>query len=178
MKRSLCLLTAACMLLPCAGCAAPEEPAAEIDVYQALPLPDLFLSIPEGFEKTSSEMIEEYYIKDDATIIATEDVGVNGNDLHGYAINALREYERVATEVSNTVDSYIETPYSVVQTLEFDYALGEDGGLKLHCLVGYLTDNVNVYIITCKSQQDTFEQYREDFMTVLSSARIEHAPAQ
>ncbi len=179
MKRFLCLLTAAC-LLPFAGCSfqKEEEPASVIDVYQALPLPDLFLNIPEGYEKTSSDMIEEYYLKDDASIIATEDPVVGCNDLHAYAINALLEYEKVATEVSNTQDGVVQAQDTLVQTLEFDYTLGADGGLKLHCIAGYLTDGKSVYIITCKSQQDTFESHREEFMTVLSSARIDKAPAQ
>lgn len=145
-----------------------------IDVYTALPLPELHLTIPEHFETTSSEFYEEYYICDDASIIITQDMAnAPYSSVHDYAISALVEYEKVTEELEMHNDEIVYAGAAAVQVMEFTYTIGKDDKtITKTSMVGYLTDRDSMYIITCKSDVDTYEDYRDDFMSVITSARF------
>ena len=85
MKRLAILLTVfACCCVGCDSIPSKEPTESVVDVYQALPLPDLHVSIPERFKTTSSEFYKEYYICEDASIIIT-DSGLPKSMLAEYA---------------------------------------------------------------------------------------------
>ena len=178
MKKLKLAVLAFCPLLMLSGCAdtAPEtEPQETVIVYQALPLPDLFVSIPENYQTTSSNAYKEYYICDDASIIITEDAReASYPSSYDYSVNALKEYQKVFPSLEYISSEKIQSAcaYSV-QTLEFNYAIGDgEDAAHLTCLVGYLTDGASMYIITCKSNTDTFRTHREEFIQVMQSADI------
>ncbi len=170
-------LTAAALLLT--GCSVQipgfpqEESEPEIAVYNQLPLPALFADIPQTFTETSSEQIDKFYVCDDASIIFMEDPNPC-NDLYAYAISALVEYQKLATSEETIDDAVIQGNSHTVQTLEFIYSLGEEGdGPTLHAIVGFISDGASVFTVTCKSEVDTFESHREEFLTTLRSVRID-----
>ena len=147
----------------------------EITSYKALPLPDLFVDVPEDFQKTSSEFYEEYYICDDASIIITEDTREKQYiSAYDYSIQALVEYRNMTSSLEILSNEAISTNQNfTVQTLEFDYTIGdENDSAKLTCFVGYLTDGSSMYIITCKANTETYQNYRDEFLSVLQSAVI------
>jgi len=161
----------------CAGCSTPgqsEEPPEEsIVVFKALPLPDLFVDIPEIYEKTSSDAYKEFYICEDASIIITEDSRQSGYaSVKDYSVQALSEYQQMTSSLNLFNYETIRGVYDVY-ILEFDYTLGEgDEQLRLTCMTGYLTDGKSMYIITCKSGTDTYQNYRDGFLQVMKSANI------
>ncbi|MBR1554783.1 MAG: hypothetical protein IJ644_05235 [Oscillospiraceae bacterium] len=178
MKKLILPALALCPLLMLSGCAGTpqeSEPAETAIVYQALPLPDLFVSIPENYETTSSNAYKEYYVCEDASIIITEDTReASYPSAYDYSVNALNEYQKVATSLQFLNSEVLKSgcPYSI-QTLEFNYELGEgEEAARLTCLVGYLTDGVSMYIITCKSNTDTYQNHRDEFVQVMNSAVI------
>ncbi|MDE5755114.1 MAG: hypothetical protein K2H89_11345 [Oscillospiraceae bacterium] len=143
--------------------------------YKALPLPDLFVDIPENYAIKSSQFYQEYYVCEDASIIITEDTRdsqyVSNYD---YAVSALKEYQNMASSLELISSEAMTTQNATnVQTLEFDYTIGDgDESAKLTCFVGYLTDGHAMYIITCKSNTDTYESHRSEFLSVICSAAI------
>ncbi len=146
-----------------------------IITYKALPLPDLFINIPENYQKTSSVFYEEYYICDDASIIITEDTREKQYiSAYDYSVQALLEYKNMTSSLELQKNEEISTNQDfTMQTLEFNYTIGDGAdSAKLTCLVGYLTDGFSMYIITCKANTDTYENHREEFLSVLRSAVI------
>lgn len=173
MKRLAILLTVfACCCVGCDSIPSKEPTESVVDVYQALPLPDLHVSIPERFKTTSSEFYKEYYICEDASIIITEDTAdAPYNSVYDYSVKALVEYQNVTSELKLLNDELLHADATAIQMMEFTYTLGEgDKSISKTCMVGYLTDRNSMYIITCKSDVDTYENFREDFLSVIRSA--------
>lgn len=160
------------------GCTAAEtdsQPEEPIVMYQKLSLPDLFISIPENYQTTSSQAYKEYYICEDASIIITEDTAKSKySSTYDYAVSALNEYEKVTSSLELLGNEVLSSSCDYnIQTMEFNYTLGEgEQAPALTCLVGYLTDGVSMYIITCKSNTETYSSHREEFRQVLQSAVI------
>ena len=171
---SLCLA----LTILCTGCStqdtASEQPLETVITFKALPLPDLFVDIPEDYQVTSSNAYKEYYVCDDASIIITEDKRkANYPSAYEYSIMALNEYEKIASTLTYLNSESIPASGYDVRTLEFDYTIGEgDEAAKLTCLAGYLTDGLSMYIITCKSNTETYQSHRQEFVSVMQSAVI------
>lgn len=172
------ILVSVLFLLLLSGCTTAEtdsQPEEPIMMYQKLALPDLIISIPENYQTTSSKAYEEYYICEDASIIITEDTAQPYySSAYDYAVSALNEYEKITSSLeflgNETLDSGCDYK---IQTMEFNYTLGEgEQRPALTCLVGYLTDSASMYIITCKSNTETYSSHREEFRQVLQSAVI------
>lgn len=175
MKRITALLLAGMLCLT--GCSTPEqtENISETEplMFKALPLPDLYVEVPERFSTTSSQFYEEYYICKDASIIVTQDTeNPPYPSVEDYSVKALNEYKSVTQDLEFINSEMIYAGNSAVQTMEFNYTLSNDtGSVEKACLVGYMTNTESMYIITCKSDVDTYQEYREDFMRVIQSAR-------
>lgn len=180
MMKKIALLLA--MALCCCGCSKAEEEEETTSlapVYKALPLPDLYLEIPETFVTTSSRFYEEYYICEDASVIVTEDTeGAPYSSVQDYADKALVKYMDVATELTVTNNEVLSAGTTAVHTLEFTYSIpAEDGSLiTKNCFVGFLTDSQSMYIITCKSDVATYQSYRDDFVSIVTSASFVEDP--
>jgi hypothetical protein len=164
------LLAAVCLLSGCAASANEQEPTETMVVYKALPLPDLFVDIPEGYEETSSQFYDRYYIKDDAMIIITEDNEKGTMSPHDYSIDALTQYYKITHSLDMIHDEVVSAGNRDVQTLEFTYTL-EEGGDAFSTMVGFSSDGITMYIITCKCNAANYEQHREEFLTVIRSQR-------
>ena len=167
-----CLCIGALLLTGCGAGQTSKEPVATIPVYEALPLPDIKLDIPEGYETTSSDLCEEYYIRDDASIIITEDKNGPFDSTYDYSVKALAQYQSVATTVEVSGNEVMQGKNCTVQTLEFRYTLGENAEADMTVLVGYATDGESMFIVTCKSNTTTYEQHREEFAAVMRSLML------
>ncbi len=174
MMKKLALLLAMCLC--CVGCSKkePDEDSSSVQaVYKALPLPDLYLEIPENFQTTSSQFYEEYYVDKDASVIVTEDTeGAPYSSVEDYANNALLKYQEITTELTVLNNEILYAGTTAVHTLEFTYSVPAEDGSQISktCLVGYLTDTQSMYIITCKSDVDTYSDFRDDFVSIVTSA--------
>ena len=171
-KLLCCLGLSALLLTGCAASGKKEEPAATIPVYEALPLPDIKIDIPEGYETTSSDFCKEFYVRDDASIIITEDKNGPFDSTYDYSIKALAQYQGIATTVEVSGDEVMQGKNTNVQTLEFRYTLGDHAEGDLTALIGYATDGKSMFIITCKSNTDTYAQHKEEFAAVMRSLML------
>ena len=163
----LCLLTMT-------GCDSQpdQEEIPSFPVFKDLPLPDVFAEIPENYQAVSSGTYQKYYTYEDASIIFTEDTSkTNYYSAYEYSIQALKSYQ----ELTDTVD-FIENEklFSsdgyAIETLEFQYSLDHENTIT--ALTGYFTDGKVMYIITCKSNADTYQNHKEEFIQVMHSASI------
>ena len=148
------------------------EPTETMIVYRSLPLPDLFVDIPEGYSETSSKFYDKFYIKDDATIIITAD-NDNGNmSSWDYSIDALTQYQKITHSLDVLGDEVVYANSRAVQLLEFTYTL-EEGGTPMSTMAGFSSDGYTMYIVTCKCQADTYESHRDEFLTVMQSMQVD-----
>ncbi len=171
--KLLCGLCITAMLLSgCSQIQKNNETTETIAVYDALPLPDIKLEIPEGFQTTSSEYCEEFYVKDDASIIITEDKNGPFDSCYDYSVSALAQYQSVATTVEVTESEMMQGKNTSVQTLEFRYTLGDNAEADMTVLAGFATDGKSMYIITCKSNTTTYEQHKNEFASVMRSVML------
>ena len=161
------------------GCAVQPEEESEPEetyvVYQALPIPDLLVEVPENYQKTSSEAYKEYYISGDASIIITEDTRQEHYEsAYDYSVNALNQYESVTASLNYLSHDELSTGCIYkMQTLEFEYTLTDDAdATKMSCLAGYMTDGTSMYIITCKCSSATYPSHKNEFLQVMHSAVI------
>ena len=179
LKKYILLSLLLCSVTGFFGCAEtaekPEEPLETVIMYQTLPLPDLIVSIPDNYQKTSSKAYKEYYICEDASIIITEDTREKRyTSAYDYSVSALKEYQKlfphleyISSETLSTNENYI------VQTTEFNYTLGEgEEATNLSCIAGYMTDGNSMYIITCKCHADTYEKHKNEFIQTMQSCAI------
>ena len=175
------ILAAVCALsLLLTGCSSAipsqEENTTEtMVVYKALPLPDLFVDIPEGYAETSSEFYEKYYIQDDASIIITEDNNAPKGSIKDYSTRALVQYQGMTHTLEVTGSDTIYVGSMQVEILEFTYTLGEDTP-ALSTLVSYASDGATVYIITCKCAAENYDAHRDEFLAVVNSMRVDKTP--
>lgn len=171
----IAVLTAGMLLLT--GCAAPGTSGTDNTletrvVYHALPLPNLFIELPETFQETSSEFYETYYICDDASIIITEDTETTNTDIKAYSTRALLQYQELAASVTDVNGEQIYAGELAVEMLEFTYRLTADGD-PLRAMVGFASDNKSIFIVTCKCSEANYDRFRDDFLSVLQSMRID-----
>lgn len=180
MKRLLLILAA--MALCLTGCStsgteSDSVPAETVAVYQALPLPDLYIEVPDGYQTTSSEFYEEYYVKDDASIIVTEDTsGAPYTSSKDYSITALSQYRSMTHSLELIGDDQVMAGSYGVAILEFRYTLDEKDEKWFTSMVGYMTDGNSMFILTCKSNSETYDSHREEFLSVLRSPAIIKTP--
>lgn len=170
MKKCFACLAAVLLLTGCTPSAHTSSPEETRVVYKALPLPELYMEIPETYTATSSQFYEEYYILDDATIIVTEDTGGPFNSAYDYSISALVQYQDVTEDLEVLGTDLLENDGVGVQILEFTYTMGEgDAAITKTSMAGYCTDSETMYIITCKSDPETYASHREEFLSVMRS---------
>lgn len=142
-------------------------------------LPEYFtITIPEGFQTTSSAAYDEYYILDDASIIITDDpIAISGERLEDYMAKVKSIYEQTAdcyALISEENPTINDVEASI---LEFSYAIvGENKQQDMQCMVAVLLHHDVAYVITCKSLAQNFPLYRGTFRSCIESIVIETPP--
>jgi len=107
------------LLTGCAASGASQETTEETKiVYRSLPLPNLLVSIPESYAETSSEFYQKYYIRDDASIIITEDTEAANSDIKDYSASALLQYQKTAQRVEDVTGDLIVCEVSFASAVE------------------------------------------------------------
>lgn len=167
------MLLSGCSVQP--GGSQEDNTTETMIVYKSLPLPNLFVDIPERFEETSSQYYDKYYIHNNASIIITEDTEASGMSAKDYSTRALTEYQNMTNSLENVSTDSLNAGELYVQYLEFTYTVNA-GDSPLSVMVGYATDSQSMFIVTCKCGAEEYQDYRSDFLTVLKSIRIDRTP--
>ena len=137
------------------------------------------LTPPAGFEETSSDYFEKYYIKDDASIIITgEEIRISGAYLADYAADVKAQYEQTADDFHIDSERTVQVNGVDCWELEFGYAIrSADARQNMRCLTAVLLKDDYAYIITCKSRQENFGAYYAGFCKAVESIVIADASA-
>lgn len=158
-----------------------EELSTEVIIPSEMPQ-NISLTLPPGFQETSSDHYNKYYVMNDASIIVTgEKLVIHGQRLDEYAASVKKQYERSADafQIISEGDMKSGAP---CKTLEFTYALiGEDARQDFQCVTAILLKDDYAYLVTCKSKKETFMNYRGAFLNTISKITIADAqpePAQ
>lgn len=135
-----------------------------------LEMPDIDISIPEGYEETSTDSNEKVYIKNDASIIVNSDVFTENyktlDEYISYAEDTFRQY----SDDFELLESYERNSGKI---MEFIYSLNSGSGtFSKYCMTAYFTDNEKIYLITCKADTDTYQNYRDEFIGVADSVKL------
>lgn len=148
--------------------------ASEVHII-AESIPDNFtIKIPNGFQATSSEYYDTYYICDDASIIITgEEVAVSGTSLTDYSDQMKRIYQQTTENFTLITDELLSLEAGHCRQLEFTYdIIGENSTRTMHCFVAFFLKNDHAYVITCKSNDTSFITYQGSFKNAVKSVRI------
>ncbi|MDE5945862.1 MAG: hypothetical protein K2G63_00945 [Oscillospiraceae bacterium] len=148
------------------------------EIMIPLSQPDLEFSIPQSFSETSTENNNKAYIFNNASIIINE-------DKLNEAVPNLTEYVKYSKELyRSATDKYTqiseeETTVNGLDAVitEFVYEInGESDILSMQCIVGFLYDASEnpekVYIVTCKSDSESYPNYKQGFLNTINSVKL------
>jgi hypothetical protein len=130
--------------------------------------------VPEDYIETSSQYIDKYYTKDDsASIIVTSDNN-SYSSIQEYYNNAITQYSKLFDNF-NSISSektYYNNLYEGV-IAEFSYTVASEGSnIDMSCYTEYLAVGNKVYIVTCSAPTETYDTYKDGFISTVESIAI------
>lgn len=130
--------------------------------------------IPAGFAPTASKYYEKYYVLNDASVIVTGDKLPDYNQtVDSYTEGVKQQYEQTADSFRLLSEETIALSGLTGKLLEFTYDIvGQDATQAMECCTAIFVKNGEVYLITCKSRQETYAGYRNSFRKMLESVVI------
>lgn len=179
MKKIISFILSICILTGLSACnddsnssSDSSENAVVSSYIEKLPFPDIKISIPADYETVSSEYIDEFYKKGDASIIVTsKGISDSQKNMDNLVYDALYQYNQIAdtlTEVSN--ESFDISGYEARIT-EIRYSItGEQNTLNMSCCFGFIIGKNTFYIITCSVPTAQYSNYSNEFKEVIKTA--------
>lgn len=141
-----------------------------MEVMVPLQMPDIDISIPDDYEKTSTDSNNVVYIKNDASIIVNSDnFRENCDTVREYVDFAVESYKKYSDEL----EILSRESLGEGELLEFIYSINTDNGVfSKYCMVAFYTDDEKMYLVTCKADTDTYVNYRNEFIAVAESVKL------
>lgn len=155
----------------------PNTSSSNSEIMLPLFEPDIEFSIPDSFSATSTESNSTAYICDNASIIVNEDyLSESVPSLNAYVTYSKELYQSVADKYTEINQENIDINGLKGIVTEFDYEInGKKDTLSMSCIVGFFNDPINkpstVYIITCKSDSESYPDFRDDFINTIRSVK-------
>lgn len=173
----ICCTFTGCMTNPNQSSVSDGESSMTNDIIMipsSLP-ENLTITIPEGFQATSSAAYREYYIMNDASIIITDDpIVISGERLEQYVTQVKEIYEETADQYALIGEETIEVGGIKAQVMEISYAIvGQDKQQDMQAMIGVLLHDDIAYVVTCKSLAQNYLLYRGAFRACIESIVIE-----
>lgn len=130
--------------------------------------------VPAGFTETSSPYYDKYYILNDASVIFTGDTLPDYNQTaESFAEGVKQQYEQTADNFRLLSEETVQLTTLSGKLLEFTYDIvGSESSQSMECTTAIFVKNGKVYLITCKSHQDTYSGYRNIFRRMIESVVI------
>ena len=133
------------------------------------------LDIPADYEVTSSDYIEEYYKKGDASIIVTSKSLLSDYDktMDNVVYNALLEYKNISDTFEEVSNEITEIDGCEARIVELRYSiLGKTDTLSMSCSCGFIIADDKLYLITASAPSKSYSNFKEEFKSVIQSAQI------
>ena len=156
-----------------------ESSAMTTDLTEVIVVPSempggISLNVPAGFEETTSAYYDKYYVKNDASVIITgEEIAEYAVDTEKYTEGVKKQYEQSVDDFHLSTEETFECSGTDCKLLEFTYSIkGSEKTQKMGCLTCVAVKDSFAYIITCKSRQETFAAYNNQFRQMFGSMKI------
>lgn len=156
---------------------AEESALSEVIVVPSEMPTRISLQTPSGFTETASDYYDRYYVREDASIIVTgEELSAYGVDAEAYAASVKEQYAMTADNFVLLSEEGVMAADVPCKLLEFTYDIvGAERTQAMECLTAVLVKDDFVYLITCKSHQDTYSNYRGAFRQMIDQVQIASA---
>ena len=124
---------------------------------------EIFIYVPEDYEKTSNQYDVYYHKNEESMIYLTHD-SVN-NDMENLSLNVQADYAKQTDNFQLKKNSKVSQLGTELCVMEYDYeiktsaAVYKKSGMTVICIA-----NENAYFVTCVTDQDKYEQYRDDYV--------------
>lgn len=150
------------------------EIADEVLIVPSVMPEKISFELPAGFTETASKFYDKYYVMNDASVIVTGDTLSDYNqDVDSYAAGVRQQYEQTADGFRLLSEETISLSGLQGRLLEFTYDIvGQEATQAMECTTAIFIKNGEVYLITCKSRQETYSGYRNAFRRMLETVAI------
>ncbi len=179
MKKFLAILIIISMTLcGCtkSHCNTSKTPDSSMDeIIVPLKMPDININIPDKFKKSSTEINETVFICNDASVIINSDkLPENVKTSDDYADYAIKHYTDMTDSLKVISRSVVNSDSGTkITQVEFTYSVSTNNGkLTKTCIAGYFVDSDTIYMITCKSDNNTYQSFKSDFLGIIKSAGL------
>ena len=156
------------------GCSDKEKKTEESSIPEVmipLEMPDIDIEIPEDYEMTSTQSNNTVYVKKDASVIVNSDVFTEAHKTIDAYVNFAEGTYREYSDRMEIISKEKRSENCIV--LEYVYSLVTvDGVFSKYNMVGFFTDGEQVYLVTCKADEATYESYREEFAGIIDSVNV------
>jgi len=180
--KKLCIIPAllSVLIFMLFGCeTVPNTSKENSEIMIPLYGPDINFSIPEKFSQTSTEKNNTAYICDNASVIINQDyLTEKVSGLHAYVAYSKELYQKITdkyTEISQE-ESDINGMDGIITEFSYDINGKDNNTLSMTCLVGFYSDPVNkpnnIYIVTCKSDSESYPDFKDDFLNIIQSVSL------
>lgn len=180
--KKLCIIPAllSVLIFMLFGCeTVPNASKGNSEIMIPLYQPDISFSIPEKFSQTSTEKNNTAYICDNASVIVNQDyLTEKVSGLHAYVSYSKELYQKITDKYSeiNQEESEINGMNRIITEFNYDINGKNNSTLSMTCLVGFYSDPVNkpnnVYIVTCKSDSESYPDFKNDFLNIIESVSL------
>ncbi len=132
------------------------------------------IQVPDEFTETASQYYKKYYVKDDASIIISgEKMEFSYAEVDSYTESVVMQYQEAVDEFELISDESITVSGSHARLLEFTYAIvGSESRQDLECTTAIMMKGDRVYLVTCKSNRENYDKYREKFRMIMNSIQL------
>lgn len=176
MRKFFAVFISLALILSLAACTdknnslSSENSSQPQEMVEALPFPDIKLSIPSDYETTSSGYIDEFYKKGNASVIVTSKN--NSQNMDSVVYDALLQYNNIADSLREVSNESVEINGYEARIVEIRYSIsGENDTLNMSCCFGFIIKNSTLYIITCSAPTNEYSQYSAEFKDIIKSAK-------
>lgn len=147
-----------------------------LEVMKPLEMPDVNITIPDSYEKSSTDSNKTVFLKDDASIIVNEDVFTEEyKTLDEYVDYAVEVYKKYSSSLDLLKNEVVTVGGLNGKLVEYIYTLDtENGEFSKYCMTAFFSDGEKLYLITCKADTDTYNDYHSEFMETVNSFSLKN----
>lgn len=175
MKKSVLLVTLLMLISCVCGCNGKKNDSVSEssmpEIMKKLEMPDVDISVPADYESSSTDSNETVFVKNDASIIINSDEFTEQyKTLDEYVDFAIETYKAYTDETEILVNDKISANGCDGRMLEYTYKLNTGNGIfSKYCMTAFFSDSDQIYLVTCKSDVDTYENYHSEFLSIVNS---------
>lgn len=123
----------------------------------------IHIYVPDDYEKTSNQYNIYYHKNEESMIYLTHDS--SSNDMENLSLSVQADYAKQTDNFNLKKNSKVSQFGTDLCVMEYDYEINttdtvyKKSGMTIICIA-----NGEAYFVTCVTDQDKYEQYRDDYV--------------